>query len=175
MVHPLSLRRLQNLLRVPWPVTAVAFGLLVPAPALAQPAVEWTTFADEAGTRVEYPRDVFPVIGHTTLHTGRVFETSDGRAQLHVFTMENRDGESPARFLGRRRERDRSRLAYSRVTASFFAISAVHEGRILYRRCNFPYRGAHLVHCMDVRYPAEEKRAWDDIVTRISLSLRPGA
>jgi hypothetical protein len=30
-----------------------------------------------------------------------------------------------------------------------------------------------MIHCVDLRYPRGEKRAWDRIVTRISLSLRP--
>jgi len=29
------------------------------------------------------------------------------------------------------------------------------------------------IHCFDLVYPKPEKRAWDAIVTRISLSLRP--
>jgi hypothetical protein len=30
-----------------------------------------------------------------------------------------------------------------------------------------------MIHCIDLQYPRREKRAWDAIVTRISLSLRP--
>ena len=40
--------------------------------------------------------------------------------------------------------------------------------KVWYDRCNFS-RG--LVHCVLINYPAREERAWDDIVTRISLSL----
>ena len=35
----------------------------------------------------------------------------------------------------------------------------------------FPRGG--LIHCVDLRYPRGEKRAWDAIVTRISLGLGP--
>jgi hypothetical protein len=35
-------------------------------------------------------------------------------------------------------------------------------------RCNFSGR---LVHCLLINYPAEEEHAWDDVVTRMSLSL----
>jgi hypothetical protein len=41
---------------------------------------------------------------------------------------------------------------------------------IYYSRCNF---GGAAIHCFDLAYPQAEKRAWDAIVTRISLSLRP--
>jgi hypothetical protein len=45
------------------------------------------------------------------------------------------------------------------------------EGLIYYSRCNFSRAGA--MHCFDLVYPKEEERAWDAVVTRISLSLRP--
>ena len=97
--------------------------------------------------------------------------TPEGRARLHVFTVRNERGESPAQFLARVFPRDRGRLTYERVARGFFAVSQPAEGaRILYRRCNFA--GA-LIHCVDLQYPLAEKRAWDGIVTRISLSLRP--
>jgi hypothetical protein len=44
---------------------------------------------------------------------------------------------------------------------------------ILYSRCNFSGRGRRAIHCFDIRYPQEEKRSWDSIITRISRSLRP--
>jgi hypothetical protein len=49
-------------------------------------------------------------------------------------------------------------------------VTAVKDDTIYYSRCNFS-RSA--IHCFDLVYPAREKRAWDSIVTRISLSLRP--
>jgi hypothetical protein len=62
---------------------------------------------------------------------------------------------------------------YRRVTPSFFAISAEREGMIYYSRCNFSTLRGATIHCFDLVYPQSEKRAWDAIVTRISLSLRP--
>jgi hypothetical protein len=44
---------------------------------------------------------------------------------------------------------------------------------IYYRRCNFSQRRGPSIHCFDLVYPEGKKRAWDEIVTRISLSLRP--
>jgi hypothetical protein len=42
--------------------------------------------------------------------------------------------------------------------------------KIYYSRCNFS-RSSNTIHCFDLKYPAHEKRAWDDVVTRISRSL----
>ena len=54
-----------------------------------------------------------------------------------------------------------------------FAISSEREGVIHYSRCNFSGRARGVIHCFDLMYPQEEKRSWDAVVTRISLSLRP--
>ena len=60
-------------------------------------------------------------------------------------------------------------LAYDRVARGFFAVSARRNGRIPYTRCNFAER----IHCIELAYPQSEKRAFDPVTTRISLSLRP--
>ncbi len=129
----------------------------------------WTSFGNEAGTTVQIPRQMFPVEAGSA--RDRVLKTADGRAQLRIFAFRNNRGESPARYLRRVFVKDRDRLTYDRVAGNFFAISAPDKGRVLYRRCNFSNGG--MIHCIDLRYPANEKRAWDSIVTRISLSLRP--
>jgi hypothetical protein len=49
----------------------------------------------------------------------------------------------------------------------------VRDDTIYYSRCNFSRFGTPAIHCVDLVYPAREERAWDAIVTRISLSLRP--
>jgi hypothetical protein len=47
------------------------------------------------------------------------------------------------------------------------------DGLIYYSRCNFSGSSTDTIHCFDLVYPQEEKTAWDPVVTRISLSLRP--
>ena len=71
----------------------------------------------------------------------------------------------PLLFL---RRRIRLRAFSTSVTPRFFAVSSYKGDKVWYDRCNFS-RG--LVHCVLINYPAREERAWDDIVTRISLSL----
>jgi hypothetical protein len=58
-----------------------------------------------------------------------------------------------------------------RTTPLFFVASAVRGGMILYRRCNFSARADRRVGCLQLEYPRSEKRAWDNVVTRISRSL----
>ena len=59
------------------------------------------------------------------------------------------------------------------MTRTFFAISSVRQGLIFYSRCNFSADAGGAIHCFDLVYPQQEKRAWDALVTRISRSLRP--
>jgi hypothetical protein len=102
-----------------------------------------------------------------------VFTTRDGRARLHVYSIPNSKALSPAGFMRSEFPASRSTLSYDRVTRNFFAISRRRAGMIVYMRCNFSDNAGGTLHCVDLRYPAREKRAWDGVVTRISRSLRP--
>ena len=55
------------------------------------------------------------------------------------------------------------------MTPRFFAVSSYNGDKVWYDHCNF---AARLVHCVLINCPASEEHNWDEIVTRISLSLR---
>jgi hypothetical protein len=134
----------------------------------------WRTFViPEFGTRVEYPASIFAPAGRPGTGVGERFERADGRAILSIYSRHNESGETPATYLKNNLRAERSALDYARIARSFFAISSEREGVILYSRCNFSGRVHGVIHCFDLKYPQEEKRAWDPVVTRISLSLRP--
>jgi hypothetical protein len=143
----------------------------------SQPVVgslEWRTFeVPEFGTRVQFPANIFAPAGQPERGSGQQFKSADGRAILSVYSRPNATGETPATYLKQNLRVDRSTLDYHRVARSFFAISSERDGVILYSRCNFSGRGRRAIHCFDIRYPQEEKRSWDSIITRISRSLRP--
>ena len=94
-------------------------------------------------------------------------------AQLLIYSLPNETRATPARYLRDNLKAPRAALDYQRVTSSFFAISGASGGTIYYSRCNFSSNAGGAVHCFDLKYPEREKRAWDDVVTRISRSLRP--
>ena len=134
----------------------------------------WRTYVDAAGTRVEFPADVFSrESGKPEIGTGKRFTTADGRAQLSIYTLPNSRGQSPAGYLRANMKGPRSTLNYDRVARHFFAVSTNRNGTVLYRRCNFSTNRGGTMHCIDLAYPLSEKRAWDSPVTRISRSLRP--
>ena len=134
--------------------------------------------ADVPGSRVrdhgEYPADIFSVPdGKADKGLGQRFNSADGRSVLTIYARENEDDDTPASYLRKNLRVARSSLDYQRVTRSFFAISSEHQDIVLYSRCNFSTDAGGAIHCFDLVYPREDKRAWDSIVTRISRSLRP--
>jgi hypothetical protein len=150
----------------------LVFGLasgsaLWPSPATAQP-IDWTRYlVPETGAAVDIPSSIFtedagaPEAGH-----GGRFVTSDRRADLTVQSVANDAGLSPAAFLAKKNPPPN--IVYKKVTAQFFVVSSFRNGKIWYNRCNFAGR---FVHCVLINYPAQEKRQWDSIVTRISNTL----
>jgi len=146
------------------------FLLTAATTASAQPLGDlgWSTLANRRGASVDFPGALFTkqVSANEKLIA---FTTADGRSRFELFSIPNSRGESPSQFA-RRAANGQEHLDYKRITTSFIAASTIKGGRVLYRRCNFS-RG--MIHCIDLRYPAPEERAWDTTVTRISLSLRP--
>jgi hypothetical protein len=137
-------------------------------------ARQWTVMTDEFGTIVDYPASIFTADqGSPPRGTGRMLESQDGRARLMVYVERNDAHESPASFIRSNLRVPPSRIDYRRITNRFFAVSGEHEGRIFYSRCNFPDGNNGRLHCIFLSYSQSEKEAWDEIVTRISLSLRP--
>jgi hypothetical protein len=137
-------------------------------------SVAWRTFeVPDLGTRIQYPAGIFNLASKAEKGSGQRFERADGRAVLSIYSRPNEAGETPTTYLRDHLRMDRSALDYARITRSFFAISWERDGVILYSRCNFSGGARGAIHCFDLEYPQEEKRSWDSIVTRISLSLRP--
>jgi hypothetical protein len=98
--------------------------------------------------------------------TGRRFFTKDRRADLTLQSVPNPENDSPGQFLQKRQPP--ASIQYKRVTPRFFAVSSVRNGRTWYNRCN---QANGYMNCVLINYPAAEERQWDEVVTRISLSL----
>ena len=146
----------------------VLLGAIAASPLFvsAQPE-RWTPYSiPETGTSVDMPSSIFTGRAGRPDGHGQRFETADGRAHLTIQSVPNSDNDSPARFLAKRRPP--RHIQYQRITPRFFAVSSDKGNRVWYDRCNVSQR---FVHCVLINYPVSEKRDWDDIVTRISLSL----
>jgi hypothetical protein len=155
-------------MRAPWLFTAFIFLAFVPTFAIAQ-NTEWRRYTiASTGASVDMPVSIFTSdAGPPENGTGRRFFTGDRRADLTVQSIPNPGNDSPAAFLARMRPPEG--IIYKRITSSFFVVSSVRGDRIWYNRCN---RGRGAMNCVLINYPAAEKRRWDDVVTRISHTLR---
>jgi hypothetical protein len=149
----------------------IALGLaLWPIATVAQ-SPDWIRFQiPESGASVDVPTSIFSEdAGKPETGYGGRFLASDRRANLTVQSVANTEGLSPAAFLARKNPpKD---IVYKRITSRFFVVSSFRQGKIWYDRCNFTSR---FINCVLINYPAEEKRQWDSIVTRISNTLASG-
>ena len=129
---------------------------------------EWRKYVIQStGANVDVPVNIFTEdAGPPEGGIGRRFFTSDRRADLTVQSVPNPDNDSPAAFLEKRRPP--ADIQYRRVTPRFFAVSSIRNGRTWYNRCN---RAGQYMNCVLINYPAAEERQWDEVVTRISLTL----
>jgi hypothetical protein len=135
--------------------------------------VDWRFEVPDFGTSIQYPASIFARAGKPEKDFGQRFERADGRAALSIYSRPNDAGENPATYLRHNLRVALSASDYVRITRSFFAISTERHGVILYSRCNFSGGVRGVIHCFDLKYPQQEKRSWDAVVTRISLSLWP--
>lgn len=155
-------------------ITGLALGVSLLAGTLGGEAFAgWGRFHDpKHRISFQFPAHIFQQDASDEGERGTVFSTADGRARLRLFGFVNSRNQSPRSHLVAIPEFRAERFHYVRATPHFYVASAVREGVILYRRCNFSSRGDRRVGCLQLEYPQDEKRAWDEVVTRISLSLR---
>ncbi len=152
------------------PRLSAALVLLVVLPPLAFAGdTEWRRYViPSTGTSVDMPVSIFTSdAGPPEGGTGRRFFTEDRRADLTVQSVPNPENDLPATFLTKKRPP--AGIIYKRITSDFFVVSSIRKDRIWYNRCN---RGNGTMNCVLINYPAAEKRQWDDVVTRISQTLR---
>jgi hypothetical protein len=146
----------------------LALGLaLWPIATAAQP-IDWVRYQiPETGASLDIPTSIFSKdAGKPATGYGGRFLTPDQRANLTVQSVANTEGLSPAVFLAKKNPpRD---IVYKRITSRFFVVSSFRQGKIWYDRCNFT---GGFINCVLINYPAEEKRQWDSVVTRISNTL----
>jgi hypothetical protein len=129
--------------------------------------LEWRRYSiPESGLSVDIPVTIFEEDAGAKGTAGRQLRTRDHRADLTIKSVPNPANDSPAVFL--QKMKPPARIQYRRVTSSFFAVSSILNGRTWYNRCN---RSNGFMNCVLINYPAAEDRQWDDVVTRISLSL----
>ena len=130
----------------------------------------WSRYTNNSlGLAIDLPTDLFSVDGGPTKNaSGQSFRTADGRADVGVYSISNDARDTPDTFLRKRFVLPSETVVYRHVKNGVLAVSGFRDDRIWYARCNF---AALRVNCVALNYPANEKRSWDPIVTRISNTL----
>jgi hypothetical protein len=136
-------------------------------------SLNWMVMTDAFGASVDYPSSIFTVPAPPPPRGfGQSLASVDGSARFMMYAERNDNRMSPDEYIRRNLSGPQSQLEYRRVSDRFFAISGTTPNDIFYSRCNFPQSASGNIHCIFLSYPKNEKRAWDNIVTRMSLSLR---
>src|SRR5262245_43560403 len=161
-------------------MTAIVFALVLAAmgtaachdiAAAAERPSGWGRYRDrQLGMAFDFPSHIFSLKSAEQGREGVVFSTPDGRARIRVFSVDNEANDTPRSYLRKIAQPDGAKFPYVRTKRRFFVASGTRAGNIFYSRCNFRSSGER-VSCFQLDYPQAEKRAWDDVVTRISLSL----
>jgi hypothetical protein len=152
---------------------ANAEALLLPAAFADGNTLNWRVMTDAFGGTVDYPASIFTTKAQPPPRgIGESLASDDGSARFMMYVERNADHLTPEEFIRRNLGGPQSLLEYRRVSDGFFAASVTTANAIFYSRCNFPAGAAGNIHCIFLSYPKSEKRAWDDVVTRMSLSLR---
>lgn len=153
----------------------IAFAVVLPPGALTQALQpeRWARYQNPRfGTIVDYPADLFSQpLPEPPNGDGRSFRTADGRATFGVFGSFNALELTPARYVTELLGDLVPNANYRRVTDTWFVLAGTKGAEVFYQRCNFT-RDLSVLHCLTMTYPADEARAWDGVVTRMSRSLR---
>jgi hypothetical protein len=165
-----------------WLTLAVAFVLTASVAdagdeiSAVERSPQWGHYRDRNfGMEFDFPAHIFSLKSAEQERQEVIFSTADGRARIRVFGLANTANDSPAGYLRRIAKPGEGQFSYVRTTRRFFVASGTRDGMIFYRRCNFSASAEKRVGCFQLDYPQAEKRAWDRVVTRISLSLRAAA
>ena len=151
-------------------ILAAALAALAPAASHAQ--ATWLTYTNARfAFAVDYPADLFPSYVLSDNSDGATFNAAGEGVAFRAFGFWNNDHQRPAALLRERYEG--KTLGYSVVKRDYFVASGKQDGRdgaaIFYDRCNLA--GERVV-CVNLVYPAADRKKWDAIVQRLTRSLR---
>lgn len=149
-------------------------ALLVLAGSAKARADSWATYVnDRFGATAAYP-DRFSVRADPPANSdGQRFFTADRRASLAIFGFFNGERETPNQIMESRKHAG-TRYSLAQAGSGAFTLSGQHGDRITYERCIRSRRDTDIYVCVDLDYPAAERKAFDPIVRRVAGSLRAG-
>lgn len=150
-------------------LTLLAAGLLLGSePAHAE---VWQPFQDDARLcRLEYPSSLFQresIDGDDFLN----FSTREGEASFRIKSVSNKENLTPEEIKAEFVRMTNSVLVYDRENDDFLVLSGFHGESIFYSKIAFSEDRKQLC-ILHISYPSALKRAFNDIVPRMSRSFR---
>ncbi|MBI2719126.1 MAG: hypothetical protein HY245_07230 [Rhizobiales bacterium] len=157
----------------------IAFLLL----ATSALAASWTPYANvRYGIRLDIPPGFVNDVPPPANGDGLAFHTSDREAELLVWGNDLA-GSFKEEALGRAasEKQDRWLVTYERGNnldlarpgAGWYVYSGAKDGRIVYAKAVASCRGTQAIH-FRIEYPEARKSEFNDIVSRLAISLRAG-
>jgi hypothetical protein len=154
------------------------FALLLAALAILAPAAlaqGWRVHTDPVGTRIELPAGFVQVGPGAPDGSGARFRADDG-AEVRVYGSINRDRLGMADILAALIANNGAAyrdVTYRQAGRDWFVLSGYRDNRttIFYARYELS-QDDRVISAFEITYPARLRRAYDSIVTRMSLNFR---
>jgi len=137
----------------------------------------WEEYRSECfGYRLMFPSDIFTLRNEGPGGPDAEFASEDSSAKLKVFAAPNDDNVTPAEYRASilKQGSPEARLTYGPQGATWFVLSGVRGGAIYYQKVMFSCDG-QIINAFALTYPAEQKRAYDPLVTTIEKDFRPAS
>jgi hypothetical protein len=129
--------------------------------------------AETSGMKVDYPAGIFTVDdGPTEKGKGRLLRSRNGTAGFMFYAEPNPNHDTPFTFYRSKLAAPNVKIDYTRITDRFCRGVRGAGWTYLLQSMQLPTRANGRIHCIELVYNETEKRFWDPIVTRTSLSLR---
>ena len=151
---------------------AVVLGAFLPAPA---GAADWAVYRDSVhDCRLEYPNSLFTQDPLDVAEDFQRFSGPDAQTFIRLMGVDNDDHLTPdgikAKYLKANVGED---IVYESTKTDFLVLSGFRGDSIFYTR--IAVSGDNRTICvLEISYPRQAKRAFDDVVTRMSRSFAAG-
>jgi hypothetical protein len=133
----------------------------------------WTVYRDSLyGCRLEYPNSRFSQEPLDLAQNFQKFSGSNAQTFFRVMGVENKDKLDPAGVKARYLSADvPGEIVYERTKPDFLVLSGYRGDSIFYTKVA-ESADQRIICIFEITYPRNAKKAFDDIVTRMSRSFR---
>jgi len=161
--------------RLKWMMLAATVGAGLAFNPVPSYSKSWTVYRDSLyGCRLEYPNSLFRQEPLDIAENFQKFSGSDAQTFFRVMGVENKDKLDPAGVKARYLSADvPGDIVYERTKPDFLVLSGYRGDSIFYTKVA-ESADQRTICILEITYPRKAKKAFDDVVTRMSRSFRTG-